>query len=203
MVDQLPSIFRTRIDIHTHPASFQRRNGALLWFIWDTVDYSRISFLYFAISELVRELSCPKVRAKIREPTPRGMRSHHFPHHQKQPDDLQRHIKSQSKTLIVCSKSLFLFIDSHDIMRFHFMFRCFCFFFLCILLVSQWTHAQESFSDEELAALSDAELELICLVRGFELVKDHIDEATGEKYELTHDDYVDAAKQCLAVEEEM
>eukprot|EP00544_Gedaniella_sp_CCMP2646_P015695 CAMPEP_0202482898 /NCGR_PEP_ID=MMETSP1361-20130828/2264_1 /ASSEMBLY_ACC=CAM_ASM_000849 /TAXON_ID=210615 /ORGANISM="Staurosira complex sp., Strain CCMP2646" /LENGTH=260 /DNA_ID=CAMNT_0049110977 /DNA_START=117 /DNA_END=899 /DNA_ORIENTATION=- len=50
-------------------------------------------------------------------------------------------------------------------------------------------------ADIDLYALSDAQLEEICTVRGFELV--HDDET------FTHDDYVEAARQCLAIEEDM
>lgn len=47
----------------------------------------------------------------------------------------------------------------------------------------------------DLYSLSDAELEEICTVRGFELVHDDT--------VLTHDDYVEAARQCLAIEQDM
>ncbi|CAB9516207.1 expressed unknown protein [Seminavis robusta] len=52
-------------------------------------------------------------------------------------------------------------------------------------------------SVEELEALTDQELELICLERGFELIRD------GSEGDLTHDDYVEAARRCLAIEEDM
>ena len=51
--------------------------------------------------------------------------------------------------------------------------------------------------EEDLEALSDEELELICVERGFELVRD---DSQGE---LTHADFVDAARRCLAIEEDM
>lgn len=81
--------------------------------------------------------------------------------------------------------------------------RMLLFFFFCISFAFHIVLGQETFSDDELNSLSDAELELLCLVRGFELLKDQTDEATGEPYELTHADYVDAAKQCLAIEKQM
>jgi len=43
----------------------------------------------------------------------------------------------------------------------------------------------------------------IGVVRGFQLVNDETDPETGQQYELTHDDFVEAAQRCLAIEEEM
>ena len=43
----------------------------------------------------------------------------------------------------------------------------------------------------------------IGVVRGFQLVKDETDPETGQQYQLTHDDFVEAAQRCLAIEEEM
>jgi hypothetical protein len=57
--------------------------------------------------------------------------------------------------------------------------------------------ASAAAADIDLYALSDAQLEEICTVRGFELVHDDDDET------FTHDDYVEAARQCLAIEEDM
>ena len=60
--------------------------------------------------------------------------------------------------------------------------------------------ASDSASEDaeiDLHALSDAELEEICAVRGFELL--HGEENTV----FTHDDYVEAARQCLAIEQDM
>jgi hypothetical protein len=55
--------------------------------------------------------------------------------------------------------------------------------------------ALEATKDEiDLDSLSDLELEEICSLRGFELVKEDI---------LSHDDYVEAARQCLAIERDM
>jgi hypothetical protein len=62
---------------------------------------------------------------------------------------------------------------------------------------------QIDYSEADLNLLPDEELEAICITRGFELVKDEIDPATGEIYQLTHEDYVDAATRCLAIEHEM
>jgi len=50
--------------------------------------------------------------------------------------------------------------------------------------------------------LSDKELEHICTSRGFELVKES-DKETGQPITYSHQDYVDAAKQCLEIEAEM
>lgn len=62
---------------------------------------------------------------------------------------------------------------------------------------------QEQMSLEELQVMTDEELEHICIARGFELVKDDVDETTGEIYIMSHDDFVEAAQRCLAIEEEM
>ena len=50
---------------------------------------------------------------------------------------------------------------------------------------------------------SEEELEKICRIRGFEIMRDEIDPSTGLPHELSHDDYVEAARRCLAIEEEM
>ena len=34
-------------------------------------------------------------------------------------------------------------------------------------------------------------------------MKDETDPETGQQYQFTHDDFVEAAKRCLAIEEEM
>lgn len=60
-----------------------------------------------------------------------------------------------------------------------------------------------SYTIEELQQLSNEQLEDICIQRGFELLKDEENETTGEVYQLTHDDYVEAAMKCLAIEQEM
>ena len=51
---------------------------------------------------------------------------------------------------------------------------------------------------DDLQSMTQEELELICVERGFELIQDN---ETGE--ELTHADFVDAARRCLAIEEDM
>ena len=64
----------------------------------------------------------------------------------------------------------------------------------------------ETGSDDEqevdLASLTDEELEEICTSRGFEVVKEK-DEETGEFKKYSHEDYINAAKQCLDMEAEM
>lgn len=45
--------------------------------------------------------------------------------------------------------------------------------------------------------MTKEELERICVERGFELIKDEIDEETGLPIVSTHQDHVDAAWQCL------
>jgi hypothetical protein len=62
---------------------------------------------------------------------------------------------------------------------------------------------QIDYNEIDLNALSDDELEAICRTRGFELVKDEIDPNTNEVYKLTHEDFVEAATRCLAIEHEM
>lgn len=83
--------------------------------------------------------------------------------------------------------------------------------FLLLMILSPWcatniimVSCQEvaSVSHEELSVLTDAELEKICLQRGFEL-QNQVDATTGEKIQPSHDDYIEAAKQCLAIEKEL
>lgn len=62
---------------------------------------------------------------------------------------------------------------------------------------------QQQYTEAELQAMTAFQLEDICIQRGFELLKDEIDPATGEVYKLSHDDYVEAAMKCLAIEQEM
>lgn len=77
------------------------------------------------------------------------------------------------------------------------------------LLIFSWlllvlTHAQDTITDEDrLQSMSNEELEQICIERGFEILKDEIDVSTGLPYELSHDDYVEAALKCLEIEREM
>lgn len=84
-----------------------------------------------------------------------------------------------------------------------FTFLRFIFFVAFLAAYSSIVSAQATFTDEELDAMSDEDLELICIVRGFELVKDHVNEETGEVYTIQHSDYIEAAKQCLSIEKEM
>lgn len=62
---------------------------------------------------------------------------------------------------------------------------------------------EEEYSVERLQAMGKEELEKICLVRGFEIMHDEIDPSTGLPYELSHDDFVEAARRCLEIEQEM
>ncbi len=54
----------------------------------------------------------------------------------------------------------------------------------------------------DLESMSNEELEDICIKRGFELVKEK-DDDTGELKAYSHEDYINAAKQCLQIESEM
>ena len=75
-----------------------------------------------------------------------------------------------------------------------------------LFAMTVWTlcaFAQVEYTDEELNSMSDGELESICVDRGFHLVKDDVDPNTGKPYVLAHEDYVDAAQRCLAIEKEM
>ena len=56
--------------------------------------------------------------------------------------------------------------------------------------------------EAELVDLTDEELEQICTSRGFELVHE-VDANTGELETYTHQDYVDAASECLQIEAEL
>jgi len=55
--------------------------------------------------------------------------------------------------------------------------------------------------DDNLSELTNAELESICTTRGFELKRGQQED--GDNVVYTHQDYVDAARQCLAIEAEM
>lgn len=66
---------------------------------------------------------------------------------------------------------------------------------LCMLSI---TSAQKTV--EELEVLSDQELEAICRNLGLALID--TDEA-GNKLSLSHADYVEAARQCLEVQDQM
>ena len=58
------------------------------------------------------------------------------------------------------------------------------------------------YSQVDLNTLTNDELVAICTDRGFELVFEQ-DDATEEPLEYTHEDYVDAARECLKLEAEM
>jgi hypothetical protein len=73
--------------------------------------------------------------------------------------------------------------------------------FLCGVLVQIF--AQETYTPEVLEAMTEDELEQICIVRGFQILRDEIDPTTGLPYELSHNDFVEAAQRCLEIEEEM
>lgn len=51
--------------------------------------------------------------------------------------------------------------------------------------------------ERRLKGMSDAQLEQICIERGFELITDELDEETGLPVVSTHQDYIDAAIQCI------
>ena len=70
------------------------------------------------------------------------------------------------------------------------------------------------YTDADLEKMTIIELERICLDRGFEVVQDDSgilvegnerEDGDGDftPPPLSHDDYVDAAKRCLAIEKEM
>ena len=56
--------------------------------------------------------------------------------------------------------------------------------------------AQLEYTQDDLEAMTEIELENICVQRGFQLVNDESDE-------LTKQDYIEAAQRCLAIEQEM
>lgn len=58
------------------------------------------------------------------------------------------------------------------------------------------------YTQVDLNTLTNDELAAICTDRGFELVFE-LDDATEEALEYTHEDYVDAARECLKLEAEM
>jgi hypothetical protein len=60
------------------------------------------------------------------------------------------------------------------------------------------------FEDEDinLEDMTDEELEAICTSRGFELVRE-LNATTGEPILYTHQDYVDAANECLQIEADL
>jgi type II secretory pathway pseudopilin PulG len=77
--------------------------------------------------------------------------------------------------------------------------------FSTVVVVGQQQQQQQQmqYTEAQLRAMTEQQLEEICIQRGFELLKDEVDPATGEVYQLSHDDYVEAAMRCLAIEQEM
>lgn len=74
---------------------------------------------------------------------------------------------------------------------------CSLWFLIIALLLSQGWALQavtKEVDEIDLDSLSDLELEEICALRGFELVKEGV---------FSHADYVEAARQCLAIERDM
>lgn len=76
-------------------------------------------------------------------------------------------------------------------------------FALLVLTLFGHVAGQEEYTEDTLKTMSEEELEKICRIRGFEIMRDEIDPSTGLPHELSHDDYVEAARRCLAIEEEM
>eukprot|EP00537_Pseudo-nitzschia_pungens_P000800 CAMPEP_0172375842 /NCGR_PEP_ID=MMETSP1060-20121228/63664_1 /TAXON_ID=37318 /ORGANISM="Pseudo-nitzschia pungens, Strain cf. cingulata" /LENGTH=315 /DNA_ID=CAMNT_0013103129 /DNA_START=122 /DNA_END=1069 /DNA_ORIENTATION=+ len=66
---------------------------------------------------------------------------------------------------------------------------------LLILLITL-VSGQGEYNQADLEAMTEAELEDICIKRGFQLVNE-------ESEELTKQDYIEAAQRCLAIEQEM
>ncbi len=87
---------------------------------------------------------------------------------------------------------------------------CFlCIYFLCAILfapaqseltqeANDTSGADDEDGDEyiDLVDMTDEELEEICTSRGFELIRED-----GQVY--THEDYVDAASECLQIETDL
>jgi len=76
-------------------------------------------------------------------------------------------------------------------------------FVTCQAQASDGIDADEDADEEyDLADMTDEELEEICVSRGFELVRE-LDKTTGDEVVYTHQDYVDAASECLQIEEDL
>jgi hypothetical protein len=71
-----------------------------------------------------------------------------------------------------------------------------------VFVAAQIINEPISTPSPDLNDLTDKQLEEICTSRGFELVKDS-DKNTGQPVHYSHQDYVDAARQCLEIEAEM
>ena len=70
------------------------------------------------------------------------------------------------------------------------------------LIAAQSSTNSKSATNADLNELTDKQLEEICTQRGFELVKES-DKETGVFLDYSHQDYIDAARQCLEIEAEM
>lgn len=78
------------------------------------------------------------------------------------------------------------------------------FLFLLLMTFTIPTSSRESlYTISDLEALTNEELEDICIQRGFGLIKDTVDPETGEVYNLQREDYIEAAQRCLMIEQEM
>ena len=69
-------------------------------------------------------------------------------------------------------------------------------------VVSSESTMKQGEDEIDLESLTNEELEQICMMRGFELKKE-VDAQTGKPVEYSHNDYVEAARQCLDIEAEM
>jgi len=67
---------------------------------------------------------------------------------------------------------------------------------IVLIVLVALVSGQVEYSQEDLEAMTEVELEAICVTRGFQLVNDEADE-------LTKQDYIEAAQRCLAIEQEM
>ena len=76
-------------------------------------------------------------------------------------------------------------------------------FLVSTLCLVTFVIGQVEYTQEELTAMTDDELERICLARGFTISRDAVDPDTGNPYDLSHEDFVEAARQCLEIEQEM
>lgn len=83
--------------------------------------------------------------------------------------------------------------------------RYICFLLLAFVGSTIFGHviAQEDYTEDTLQAMSEEELEKICVTRGFEIMRDEVDPSTGLPHELSHEDFVEAARRCLTIEREM
>ena len=68
--------------------------------------------------------------------------------------------------------------------------------FVFLIIMVTFVASQLEYTEADLEAMTESELENICIQRGFQLVNDELDE-------LTKQDYIEAAQRCLAIEHEM